>query len=263
MKNTFLALALSAAFIGCEKPNRSPIIKDMKLNDTELGAEVNVGQTVTVSVVAEDDNDLARYQVNLAKGAVNEASPVTHSKDYTYGNGDNISGTSKTFSIPVAIPFTASPGAYNISLEVKDGDGKSSVVKSQTLNVVNPDNSISIDIESSNPGPSSANTNIIFTSGAKSITIYGEINSVIDIASVKFFLAGDNYTMIEKTFDFPASDNFTIDFEDIIDEGFSTQYKPLIPANVNLGQQLEFIITAVDANGTIASKAYGIYITTN
>jgi hypothetical protein len=262
MKNTFFALALTAAFIGCEKPNRSPIIKDLKLNNQELGAEVNVGQQVSVDVIAEDDNDLARYQINLMKGAVNELSPLVHSSDYNFGNGENISGTKTSFNVPVSIPFTASPGAYQIQVQVKDDEGKLSVVRAQTLNIVKPNNSISIDIESSNPGPSSAESTVIFSKNAKPITIYGEINSNVDIASVKFFMATDTYVIIEKTFEFPASDNFKIDFKDILDE-LGTQYKPMIPGNLTLGQQLEFVVSAVDANGTIASKAYGIAITAN
>lgn len=262
MKNTFIALALTAAFIGCEKPNRSPLIKDLKLSNKELGAEVNVGQQVSVDVVAEDDNELARYQIYLQKGAVNEATPVTHPGDYSFGNGENISGSEKTFSVPVSIPANAAPGAYQVQVEVKDFDGKVSTQRAQTLNVVNPNNSISIDIESSNPGPATAESNIIFSRGARPITIFGEINSDVDVARVKFFMATDNYVVIERTFELPESDNFNVDFKDILDE-LGTQYKPMIPGNISIGQQLEFVITAVDANGTIASKAYGIAITAN
>lgn len=261
MKNTFIALALTAAFIGCEKPNRSPIIKELKLNNKEVGVEVNLGSELLVQVEAEDDNDLSRYQLNFLKGAVNEVSPITHPSDYTYGSGETISGTKKSLSIPISIPNVISPGAYQVQVEVKDNDGKLSVLRAQTVTVVNPNNKISFDIEGIIPGPSAPEFNTIFTS-AKPITIFGKINSEVDLASVKFFLAADNYVMIEKTFDFPANDNFTIDFKDILD-GLGTQYKPLIPGNTNLGQQLEFVITAVDANGNMGSKAYGIVITTN
>lgn len=262
MKNTFFALALTAAFIGCEKPNRSPIIKDLKLSNKELGAEVNVGESVSVDIVAEDDSELARYQIYLVKGAVNEVAPITHPGDYSFGNGDNISGSQKTFSVPVSIPANASPGAYQIQVEVKDFDGKISTRRAQTLNVVNPNNSLSVDIQASTPGPASAQSNTIYSRSAQPITIFGAINSTVDIAKVKFFMATDNYVVIERSFEFPANDDFSIDFKDIMDE-LGTQYKPMIPGNISIGQQLEFIVTAVDANGSIASKAYGISITPN
>lgn len=262
MKKTFLFLALSAIFLACEKPNSSPLIKDIRVNDKTLGSEINLGSDLVLSVVAEDDNGLDRYQVNIVKGALNETSPVTHPTDFNFGNGDNISGSNRNLTIPIKIPAVVSAGAYQVQITLKDDEGKFSVQKAQTFNVINPANSIKINIDGLTPGPGTTTSNIIFTNAAEPITIIGNITSTVDIASVKFFMATKTYSILERTFEFEGTDDFTIDFKDILDEQ-GTQYTPYIPGNVGFGQQLEFFITAVDANGKIASRSYGIAIGTN
>lgn len=262
MKKTFLFLALSTIFLACEKPNSSPVIKDIRVNDKTLGTEINVGNDLVLSIVAEDDNGLSRYQVNIIKGALNETMPLTHPTDFTFGSGDNITGKNRNLTIPVRIPAVVSAGPYQVQVTLKDDEGKFSVQKSQTFNVINPANTIKINVDGLSPGPGTAQSNIIFTNAAEPITIIGNISSTVDIASVKFFMATKTYTVIERTFEFAGTDDFTIDFKDIIDE-LGTQYKPYIPGNVGFGQQLEFIISAVDANGKIASRSYGIAVGTN
>lgn len=260
MKKLLVLLALFTAFISCEKPNQNPVIRSINLSERLAGVRVNLGDTLQLNALAEDDNELKRYQLNIKKGAVNENNVFTTPSDYNFGNAKNVSGDSENLSLSLPIPNVIAPGPYRLELTFEDNEGQKSVTRMQTFTVIDPNSPITIEVDNSQPGTPTAEDNIIFSRGGVSININGRISSEADIESVKFFMAINSFNILERTFNFPEGDNFLINFNDIIGD-FGTKYQPAIPSNIGIGQNIEFIIQVQDVNGVISNKVFAIQIT--
>lgn len=260
MKKIFCLIAIIALTVACEKPNQNPVIRSITFNGRVAGTEVRLGGNLPLEAFANDDTELKRYQLNILKGAVNENDVITAENDYSFGNANNVSGKTEDLKLDLAIPNVIAPGPYRLELTFTDDDGQESVTVNRTFCVIDPNSPIEIQVDDSQPGTPTANDNIIFTRGGKSININGRIASTTDIESVKFFMATNSFNILERTFNFTNADDFLINFNDILDEQ-GTKYQPLIPSNISIGQSIEFIILVKDSDGLVATKSFAIQIT--
>ena len=257
MKKLFYTALILTTALSCSKDtDNSAIIKNLRINEKSLGANVDLGNGLDIAFRAEDDNSLKNFKIQISKGGKMDNNVVVGFNDFSTGQGDNIGGKGEDIRQFINFPVNATPGFYKVEIELKDdNDNITEAWQNFAVNDVNDD--LVIDFERVN-GLFFA-TNTLYVKRGERIEFNGEVRSSENIEKIQLLAYTKDQLLKEQVVELEG-ENYNVNLDSLVN-GDAISF--IAPTNLSTTAQIEVVFSAVVSGGKAETIIMPLYFINN